>query len=156
MHEDGWRPSWGAVLMLAARLASALACVHGAGLVHRDIKAGNVLMDAQDRAHLADFGLSELLVNLQGTKVAAAPSGGFHKQRMVGTLQYMAPEVLQNNHHTQVRTPVSANFDSLLRHVITKTQDGTASATGLARLEAQPLSEPSQISAILHALHGLS
>lgn len=100
---DGWRPSWRAIIDVTLDVASALACVHSAGMVHRDVKPGNVLFDAEGRAFVADFGISEMAAELTGSRVRDAPSGGFHKDRIVGTLQYLAPEVLNNNHHTQVR-----------------------------------------------------
>jgi tetratricopeptide (TPR) repeat protein len=70
---------------LVLEVAAALAHVHGAGLVHRDVKPGNVLLDAQGRARLTDFGLvgGEDLERLTRT-------GG-----LVGTPAYMAPEQIE-------------------------------------------------------------
>ena len=53
VHEQGWRPSWSASLILLQELASAMA------YVHRDIKPANVLIGADWVARLADFGLAE-------------------------------------------------------------------------------------------------
>lgn len=60
-------------------LAEALAAVHGAGLLHRDIKASNAMRDENGRVLLMDFGLSQDAHN------AAQPAG---------TPKYMAPELL--------------------------------------------------------------
>lgn len=103
LHERGWRPSWAEVLHLSLCMASGLQAVHEAGLVHRDIKPGNVLLGPSGTCVLSDFGLADHLANLRASS-ASAPSGGFHKQRIVGTLQYLAPEILLNNFHTQVCT----------------------------------------------------
>ncbi|WP_433275788.1 protein kinase domain-containing protein [Pseudonocardia xinjiangensis] len=72
----------GTAAAMGARLADALAHVHERGLVHRDLKPGNVLLDADQRPYLADFGVSRLI---DATRVTAT---GF----VVGTPAYMAPE----------------------------------------------------------------
>lgn len=56
--------------------------------------------------HLADFGLAEYMkdlkqVSVQNWKSSGKPTGGFHKKNMVGTLIYMAPEVLRKEMHTE-------------------------------------------------------
>jgi PAS domain S-box-containing protein len=72
-------------LRIAIRLAGALRHVHGRGLVHKDIKPGNILLDkASGRVWLTGFGVaSQLLRECQ----APAPP-----EIIAGTLAYMAPE----------------------------------------------------------------
>ncbi len=67
---------------LAAPLADALDLAHVRKVVHRDIKSVNILLDAQNRPYLADFGLSVTAGD------ASAQSGS-------GTLAYMSPEVIR-------------------------------------------------------------
>ncbi|MFI8500822.1 bifunctional serine/threonine-protein kinase/ABC transporter substrate-binding protein [Streptomyces sp. NPDC085524] len=70
------------VRILGARLAEALAEVHAAGLVHRDVKPGNVLL-APDGPRLIDFGIARVA---GATTLTAADA-------VVGTPGYLAPEL---------------------------------------------------------------
>ncbi|WP_123747344.1 serine/threonine-protein kinase [Saccharothrix texasensis] len=70
------------VRRLGARLADALAHVHAHNLVHRDVKPANILLDHQDDAYLADFGLAHLTGATRLTRT----------DQLVGTAGYLAPE----------------------------------------------------------------
>lgn len=101
LHEQGWRPDPEQLVQLALQLADACVHIHRKGIVHRDIKPANVLLAADGSAKLTDFGIAELAEVLAegsaGQRTlhnASKPTGGFHKRDMVGTLEYMAPEVL--------------------------------------------------------------
>lgn len=72
----------GAVRRLGAHLADALAYVHAAGIVHRDVKPANVLLGKGGRPRLADFGIARTL------EATAATADGC----VVGTAAYLAPE----------------------------------------------------------------
>ncbi|GGR41378.1 serine/threonine-protein kinase [Streptomyces roseolus] len=67
---------------IGAALASALAHVHEAGVVHRDVKPANILLDEAGAPRLTDFGISRLLGTTARTVTGA----------VVGTAAYMAPE----------------------------------------------------------------
>ncbi|MDO0928563.1 protein kinase [Streptomyces sp. TG1A-8] len=67
---------------LGAALARALAHAHEAGVVHRDVKPSNILLDASGRPHLTDFGISRLLDATTRTATGA----------LIGTAAYLSPE----------------------------------------------------------------
>jgi len=77
----------GRVAAIISPVASALDAAHGAGLLHRDVKPSNMLMDVlpgrPDHVYLSDFGLS---------KAVASTSGMTRAGDVMGTLDYMAPE----------------------------------------------------------------
>ena len=72
-------------LALLGQVADALDAAHRRGLVHRDVKPANVLVDGADHCYLADFGLTTQL------EAAGATSPG----RLAGTLDYLSPEQIR-------------------------------------------------------------
>ena len=71
---------------VGAEVADALAQAHGRGVLHRDIKPGNVLLDIHGRVKVADFGLAHVVEG-----VYAGPKD----VPLEGTPAYMPPEVLR-------------------------------------------------------------
>jgi hypothetical protein len=73
-------------LAICSQVASALDAAHANGLVHRDVKPSNVLLDGSEHVYLADFGLTRRLDE---------QSGPASESRSVGTPAYLAPEQIE-------------------------------------------------------------
>ena len=73
---------------LIAKLARTVHYAHENGILHRDIKPGNVLLDKEGEPHLTDFGLARL-IETEGTVTRTT--------EMLGTPSYMAPEQANGN-----------------------------------------------------------
>jgi serine/threonine protein kinase len=70
------------VLDIVAQTARALAAAHARGLVHRDIKPGNLLITPDGKVKITDFGIARV-----GDQVPLTKTG-----QVMGTVQYLAPE----------------------------------------------------------------
>src|SRR5438876_12257092 len=82
--EDGKLPVRRA-LRIVGQVGSALDAAHARGLVHRDVKPANILVGAEDRAYLSDFGVVKEL----------ASNGTTRTGTFVGTIEYCAPEQIE-------------------------------------------------------------
>ncbi|XP_063239085.1 ribosomal protein S6 kinase beta-2-like [Bacillus rossius redtenbacheri] len=83
LEDLGFLPEDQARLVLA-QLFTALHTLHSLGMMHRDVKAGNVLVDGEGNVVLADYGLCS----------EPAEEGCLVRRTFCGTIEYLAPEVL--------------------------------------------------------------
>ena len=86
-------------------IASAIDCIHAEGIVHRDIKLDNILLNAKGDAVLIDFGVSRYVqgnikreVGVENTFVAGADDAA--RKQVLGTSGYLAPEILRGEEAT--------------------------------------------------------
>jgi YVTN family beta-propeller protein len=84
LHHDGPLPAV-RCMVIVEQLADALDAAHARGLIHRDVKPGNVLID-DEHAYLTDFGL---------TKPVAVKTAVTKPGTLVGTVDYIAPEQIR-------------------------------------------------------------
>ncbi|MEU1852159.1 protein kinase [Streptomyces sp. NPDC019990] len=75
---------------IGAKVMDALAAAHRAGVLHRDVKPGNILLDRSGRVVLTDFGIATMDDPGDGSATRLTRSG-----ELVGSLDYLAPERAQ-------------------------------------------------------------
>ena len=78
------------IVRVVAHVASGLDALHNAGIVHRDVKPSNVIIDESGSANLTDFGLAK------GRAYTVLTKPGM----VMGTLDYLAPEMLRGGEAT--------------------------------------------------------
>ncbi len=138
LHRIGRLPQDKAV-GFARQLCAGLAAAHAQGVLHRDLKPGNVMIDGQGRARIMDFGLAGLAEDFQEGELAGTPA-------------YMAPEQLERG-----RVSFSSDLYSL-GLVLYETFTGRRPIDATSRREIMAIHRsgpPSQPSSIVEGLDPL-
>jgi acyl-phosphate glycerol 3-phosphate acyltransferase len=97
-------------LDITIQVTEALACAHGKGLIHRDVKPRNVMITSQGVAKLADMGLARA----KNARQATVQDGG----RAYGTPYYTSPEQIRGQPDIDFRTDVYS-LGATLYHMVT-------------------------------------
>jgi len=95
-------PEW--LRRIVGQVLGALGAAHAAGLVHRDVKPGNILLTADGQAKIADFGIAKSLQGPAGLDGGVRPPDLTGTGQLLGTPAYLAPEQLDG-------APASARSD---------------------------------------------
>jgi TolB-like protein/Tfp pilus assembly protein PilF len=83
------------LMRIAVPVADAVSAAHRRGIVHRDLKPRNIMVDAEGRVKVLDFGLAQSPPPLAGEDLSDRTTRTFAGGVLSGTLAYMSPEQLQ-------------------------------------------------------------
>ena len=148
---DGLPPE--SVIRYGTQIADALAHAHERGIVHRDLKSANVVITPEGRAKVLDFGLAARMPQADAEAVTKTQEAIPHAGMLVGTLAYMAPEVLRGEAAT-ARSDIWALGVLLYEMASGRLPFGgdTAADVASTTLRDPPASLPSQVSAGLRSI----
>jgi len=137
--DDGRRLSPSQALLVGLEAAHGLHYAHRRGIVHRDIKPGNLLFDGDGRLRIADFGMARALAEAAWTEPAGA---------LLGTARYAAPEQVKGE-SVDGRADIYALSVTLIEAVTGKVPFAadTTIATLMARVD-NPLEAPPELEAL--------
>ncbi|MBR0197720.1 MAG: serine/threonine protein kinase [Kiritimatiellae bacterium] len=115
------------VVSISSDIASALAAIESRGLVHRDIKPGNILIASDGHAKLSDFGISR-------SKEFSPDANVTQAEDILGTPAYMAPEQMLDSRKVDIRSDIySLGVVMYEMLALVRPYEGEGAMTTLAR-----------------------
>jgi serine/threonine protein kinase len=127
-------------LAIATQIAEGLSEAHRHGIIHRDIKPGNVMITARSRVKVMDFGLAKVIeareaisAEAETRRILTSPGA------IIGTVPYMSPEQVKGE-RLDARTDIFS-FGVVLYEMLTGQQPFVAE-TGVATISAILTKEP--------------
>ncbi|MGZ4585028.1 MAG: protein kinase domain-containing protein [Mycobacterium sp.] len=138
---------WPETLRVGVKLAGALEAAHAAGILHRDVKPGNILLSAYGEPELTDFGIARI-------------AGGFQTATGVitGSPAFTAPEVLEGKPPTPASDVYSLGatlFCALTGHAAFERRRGEKVVAQFLRITSQPIPDlrehglPADVAAVI-------
>ena len=138
---------WSETLRIGVKLAGALEAAHRAGILHRDVKPGNVLLTEYGEPQLTDFGIARI-------------AGGFQTATgvIIGSPAFTAPEVLAGASPTPASDVYSLGatlFCMLTGHAAFERRSGEQVVAQFLRITSQPIPDlreqglPAEVAAVI-------
>jgi serine/threonine protein kinase len=134
----------------AIQIGEALQEAHSKGIVHRDVKADNIMVNSKNQIKVMDFGLAKLKGSLKLTKTSST----------VGTLAYMAPEQIQGG-EVDARSDIFSFgvvlFEMLTGHLPFRGEHEAAMMYSIVNEDSEPIQKylPDASSDLIHVLNRL-
>ena len=132
------------IVDLGARLADALATAHGNGVTHRDIKPSNLMINAEGRLKVLDFGLAKLRPALGKGGGEATTQTMTQPGVVMGTVQYMSPEQAlgkEADHRSDLFSTGVVLYEMATGRLPFRGSTPTETITEIVRSDPEPVSD---------------